>query len=79
VIRDYLTSRGLNISSEQLNVLVHAHDAAWTLLCKCGRCGNNDPVLKERLAGAVVDLVISEGQTDPRVIAQTAVRSVLTP
>jgi hypothetical protein len=77
VVRKYIQSRGLKVSPQQLEVLVPAYDAAYDLIRKSGRFSEDDEVLKTRLAQLLVDLVITEGQTDVRLVAQTAVRLIL--
>ena len=79
-VREYVARRGVKVSPAQLDLLVPAFDAAWEAIGKRGGfllANGETRALKDRLARVVVDLVIDGDQTDPQVIAEKAVNTVL--
>ena len=79
-MREYIRSHQLRITPEQLALLVPCFDTAWAKVEK--RLQRLHPEegergARDRLANAVVDLVVSERLTDPTKIAARAIRHAL--
>ena len=79
-MREYIKKQGLGVGPQHLEILVPAFDLAWKTVEQRGGfllADHERQSLKDRLARAVVDRVMSGGDTDPERIAEAAVSSVL--
>jgi hypothetical protein len=76
-LREYLKTSGLKISPQQLDLLVPAFDAAWTIVRKRLAPDQDQQGARDRLARAVVDLVLAGGMTNTDNITAAAVRRIL--
>jgi hypothetical protein len=78
-VREYVKKQGLGITPEQLDRLVPAFEATWAAIEKRGGLGsaNERSALRDRVAKAVVDQVISAGLSDRDEVVAAVVRQVL--
>jgi hypothetical protein len=78
-VREYVKKRGLGVTPEQLDRLVPAFEATWAAVEKRGGLGTakQRAALRERVAKAVVDQVITVGLSDPGDVVKAVVRDVL--
>ena len=82
-MRNYVKSHGLKISPEQLDLLVPAFDTAWARVRKRGGrvmlSDLEERAVKDQVAKVVVDIVMRGEISDPRRVAEAAVREILPP
>jgi hypothetical protein len=79
-VREYIKSHQIKITPAQLALLVPCFDTAWAKVqTRLHRLHPDDDerAAKDRLASAVVDIVITSGITDPAKVAARAMRRVL--
>ena len=76
-VRDFVASQRLKVSREQLDILVPAFDAAWAIAQRRLAPDQDQNAARDRVAHAVVDLVLAGGMTNAQSIAEAAVRRVL--
>ena len=82
-MREYIEKRGRSVTSTQLGLLIPAFNMAWDAISRRGGLllgGSEERAMKDRVAEVIVDLVLDSNQgDDAQVIAETAVRLILTP
>jgi hypothetical protein len=79
-VREYIKSHQIKITPAQLALLVPCFDSAWAKVQpRLQRLHPEDDerAARDRLASAVVDIVITSGITEPAKIAARAIRRVL--
>jgi hypothetical protein len=79
-VREYIRSHQIKITPAQLALLVPCFDTAWAKVRdRLQRLHPEDDerAARDRLASAVVDIVITAGITDPAKIAARAIRRVM--
>ena len=76
-VRDFVASRRLKVTREQLDILVPAFDAAWAMAQRRLAPNQDQKAARDRVAQAVVDLVLAGAMTNAQSIAEAAVRRVL--
>jgi hypothetical protein len=79
LVHDYARKRGLGVTREQIDRLVPAFEATWAAIDKQGaaRSASARAALRDRVAKAVVNQVITRGISDPEKVREAVLREVL--